>query len=151
MTSDREFVIIKPDAVQRGLVGDIISRFERKGLKLVAIKLLKLDRKRAEALYAIHKGKPFYEELLVYITSGPIVAFVVEGQNAIKVVRMIVGATNPLDAALGTIRGDFAISIQKNAVHASDSPGNAAMEQAIFFGEEELLSYERIDEKWLYD
>lgn len=151
MTSDREFIIIKPDAVQRGLVGKIISRFERKGLKLVAMKLLKLDRKRAEALYAIHKGKPFYEELLVYITSGPIVAFVVEGQNAIKVVRTIVGATNPLEAALGTIRGDFALSIRKNVIHASDSPENAAMERSIFFDEEELLSYKRIDEKWLYE
>ncbi|NIO22347.1 MAG: nucleoside-diphosphate kinase [Candidatus Aenigmarchaeota archaeon] len=151
MTSEREFVIIKPDAVQRGLIGEIISRFERKGLKFIAMKLLKLDRKRAEALYAVHKGKPFYEELLVYITSGPIVVFVVEGQNAIKIVRTLVGATNPLEAALGTIRGDFALSIRKNAVHASDSPENAAIERSIFFDEEEILSYERIDEIWLYE
>ena len=151
MSLEREFVIIKPDAVQRGLVGEIISRFERKGLKLIAMKLLNLNRKKAEALYAIHKGKPFYEELLTYITSGPIVAFVVEGQKTIKVVRTLVGATNPLEAALGTIRGDFAISIRKNAVHASDSPENAAMERSIFFDESELLSYERIDETWLYE
>ena len=151
MPLERELVIIKPDAVQRGLVGEVISRIERKGLKLIAMKLLNLDRERAEALYSVHKGKPFYEELLAYITSGPIVVFVVEGQESIKVVRTLVGATNPIEAAFGTIRGDFALSIRKNIVHASDSPENAAMERAIFFDEDELLSYERIDEKWLYE
>lgn len=151
MSLDSELIIIKPDAVQRGLVGEIITRVERKGLKLIGLKLLALKRNIAEALYAVHKGKPFYEELLAYITSGPIAVFVVEGQEAVKVVRTLVGATNPIEAAPGTIRGDFALSIQKNVVHASDSPENAAIERAIFFAEEELLSYKRIDEKWLYE
>ena len=151
MPLERELVIIKPDGVQRGLVGEIVSRFERKGLKLIGMKLLHIDQAKAEALYAIHKGKSFYDELLAYITSGPIVVLVIEGKNAVKVVRNIVGATNPSEASFGTIRGDFALSIRKNVVHASDSPKNSAIEQAIFFDEDKLLSYERIDEKWLYE
>ncbi len=151
MLLEHELIIIKPDAVQRGLIGNIIARVERKGLKLIGLKLLILDRNTAESLYAIHHGKPFYEELLAYITSGPIVVFVVEGLEAVKAVRMLVGSTNPSEAALGTIRGDYALSIQKNVVHASDSPENAEKETAIFFVENDLLSYKRIDEQWLYE
>jgi len=151
MSLERELVIIKPDGIQRGLVGEIVSRFEQKGLKLIGMKLFHVEKSTAETLYAVHKGKPFYNELLTYLTSGPIVVFVVEGQNAVKVVRNLVGATNPSEASFGTIRGDFALSIRKNVVHASDSPENSAIERAIFFDEDKLLSYERIDEKWLYE
>ncbi len=145
----RTLVLLKPDAVQRRLMGEIISRFEKKGLKIVGMKMLWLSRERAEKHYEVHKGKPFYESLLDYITSGPIVAMVLEGDNAIDVVRRMMGKTNGAEAEPGTIRGDFSMSIQNNLVHGSDSEESAAREIPIFFSEEELLDYRVVDEVWI--
>jgi nucleoside-diphosphate kinase len=141
--------LIKPDGVARSKVGAIISRFEDKGLKVTALKLMKLDRERAEKHYAVHKGKPFYESLLNYITSAPLVAMVVEGNNCIEIVRKLVGATNGAKAEPGTIRGDFSTGIDFNLIHASDSEESAKYEIPIFFDEREILTYERADRDWL--
>lgn len=146
---EREFVMIKPDGVQRGLVGEVISRLEKAGLKIIAIKILKVSREQAERHYAIHKGKTFYDGLIEFITSSPVLAMVVKGKDAIKHTRRIVGATNPIDATPGSIRGDFALEIGRNIVHAADSTENAQKEYKIYFVEKELISYERIDEIWL--
>lgn len=148
---ERTFVMVKPDGVQRGLVGEVVSRIERKGLKLVAMKMLWIDKPLAENHYAEHKEKPFFSNLVDYITSGPVVAMVVEGRNAIKVVRNLVGATNPVEAAVGTIRGDFGLDVGRNIVHASDSPQSAEREISLFFKEEEIMNYDRIDEHWIYE
>ena len=148
---ERTFVMVKPDGVHRGLVGEIISRIERKGLKILAIKMLWIQRELAEQHYAEHREKPFFSNLVNYITSGPVVAMVVEGENAISVVRNLVGATNPIDAAPGTIRGDFGLDIGRNVVHASDSQASAEREISLFFREEEILDYVRTDEKWVYE
>ncbi|MCL4450946.1 MAG: nucleoside-diphosphate kinase [Candidatus Thermoplasmatota archaeon] len=145
----RTLVLIKPDGVARSKVGAIISRFEDKGLKVTALKLMKLDRERAEKHYAVHKGKPFYESLLNYITSAPLVAMVVEGNNCIEIVRKLVGATNGAKAEPGTIRGDFSTGIDFNLIHASDSEESAKYEIPIFFDEREILTYERADRDWL--
>ncbi|MCL5789662.1 MAG: nucleoside-diphosphate kinase [Candidatus Thermoplasmatota archaeon] len=145
----RTLVLIKPDGVARSKVGQIISRFEDKGLKIVAMKLMKLDRPRAERHYAVHKTKPFYDSLLNYITSSPLVAMVVEGNNCIEIVRKIVGATNGAKAEPGTIRGDFSTGIDFNLIHASDSEESANYEIPIFFDEKEILVYERADKDWL--
>ena len=145
----RTLVLIKPDGVARSKVGAIISRFEDKGLKVTALKLMKLDRDRAEKHYAVHKGKPFYESLLNYITSAPLVAMVVEGNNCIEIVRKLVGATNGAKAEPGTIRGDFSTGIDFNLIHASDSEESAKYEVPIFFDEKEILTYERADRDWL--
>ncbi len=145
----KTLVLIKPDGVQRAKVGEIIRRFEDKGLKISALKLMKVSREQAEKHYAIHKGKPFYESLLSYITSGPVVAMVLEGKDAIDVTRKLVGATNGAKAEPGTIRGDFSLSIDYNLVHASDSEASAAYEISIFFSENEIVNYERVDENWL--
>ena len=145
----RTLVLIKPDGVARSKVGAIISRFEDKGLKVTALKLMKLDRERAEKHYAVHKGKPFYESLLNYITSAPLVAMVVEGNNCIEIVRKLVGATNGAKAEPGTIRGDFSTCIDFNLIHASDSEESAKYEIPIFFDEREILTYERADRDWL--
>jgi nucleoside-diphosphate kinase len=141
--------LIKPDGVARSKIGAIISRFEDKGLKVTALKLMKLDRERAEKHYAVHKGKPFYESLLNYITSAPLVAMVVEGNNCIEIVRKLVGATNGAKAEPGTIRGDFSTGIDFNLIHASDSEESAKYEIPIFFDEKEILTYERADRDWL--
>jgi nucleoside-diphosphate kinase len=141
--------MIKPDGVQRGLVGEVISRLEKAGLKIIAIKILKVSREQAERHYAIHKGKTFYDGLIEFITSSPVLAMVVKGKDAIKHTRRIVGATNPIDATPGSIRGDFALEIGRNIVHAADSTENAQKEYKIYFVEKELISYERIDEIWL--
>ncbi|MBE3562763.1 MAG: nucleoside-diphosphate kinase [Hydrogenibacillus schlegelii] len=146
---ERTFVMVKPDGVLRGLVGEILARFERRGLKLVAGKLMQVTRELAEAHYAEHRDKPFFGDLIAFITSGPVFAFVLEGPNAIGVVREMMGKTNPKDAAPGTIRGDFALTIDKNVVHGSDSPESAAREIALWFGEEALLSYDRPVDAWL--
>lgn len=146
---ERTLVLIKPDGVVRGLVGEVIGRLERKGLKIVGLKMLKLSRERAEELYAVHRGKPFFEGLIEYVTSAPIVAIAVEGKNAVRVVRNIIGLTNPADAKLGTIRGDFALSIDRNIVHAADSVENALRELSIIFNSDEFYSYKRVDEDWL--
>ncbi len=143
--------MIKPDAVQRGLIGEIISRLERKGLKIVAMKMLNVSRELAEKHYAEHREKPFFESLVSYITSAPVVAMVVEGKNAVKVVRTLVGATNPQEALPGTIRGDFGMDIGRNVIHASDSLESAEREISLFFKPEEIVEYKRIDEDWLYE
>lgn len=148
---ERTFVMIKPDGVQRGLVGEIIRRYEQKGFKIVAMKLMQVTRELAEKHYAEHKGKPFFEGLVSYITSGPVVAMVLEGKGVIAAVRAMNGATNPAHAAPGTIRGDLAIEVGRNVVHGSDSPESAEREIAIYFQEEELCSYKKIDEEWLYE
>lgn len=151
MEVERTFVMVKPDGVQRGLVGEIISRLERKGLKIVAMKMLKIPREMAETHYAEHKEKPFFDALVSYITSGPVVAMVVEGRSAITVVRNLVGKTNPVEAAPGTIRGDLAMDIGRNVVHASDSPESAKREISIFFTEDEIVNYSKVDEDWVYE
>jgi nucleoside-diphosphate kinase len=132
---DRTLILVKPDAFPRGLTGEIISRFERKGLKLVALRLMTMDVELAQDHYAEHEGKAFYGELVQFITSGPLVAMVLEGPRAIEAARQVIGVTDPLQAAPGSIRGDFAIEVGQNLVHGSDSPESAAREVELFFGE----------------
>ena len=146
--TERTLVLIKPDAVQRLLVGRIVSRFEERGLKLVGLKLLRVDRGLAEAHYAIHRGKPFFEGLVAFITTSPLVAAVVEGPAAISVVRTMVGATRPGEAAPGTIRGDLALEVAQNLIHASDGPETAAAELALWFRPDEILEYDREIDRW---
>lgn len=143
--------MVKPDGVQRGLVGEVISRIERRGLKIIALKMSVLTREIAEKHYAVHASKPFFNSLVDFIVSGPSVSMVVEGKNAIAVMRTITGTTNPLNAATGTIRGDYGLDTGRNLIHASDSPEEAAREIAIHFKESELNNYNRIDELWLYE
>lgn len=133
MDRERTFVMVKPDGVRRRLVGEIISRFEKKGLVLLNLKLLSLSREEAEELYRIHQEKPFFEPLVKYVTSGPVVVMILEGEGAVKVVRSLVGSTDPQEALPGTIRGDFALTIEENIVHASDSTESYERESAIFF------------------
>jgi len=133
--AERTLILVKPDAFARNLTGEIISRFERKGLRLVALKLETLTTETAERHYAEHEGKPFFGELVEFITSGPLVAMVLEGESAIEAARQVIGATNPLQSAPGSIRGDFAIEIGTNMVHGSDAPESAAREVALFFPE----------------
>jgi len=135
----RTLVLVKPDGVQRGLVGEIISRLERKGLKIVALKMLQMDRAMAERHYDVHRDKPFFSSLVDFITSGPVIAAVIEGQNAVDVVRQMMGETDPLKAAPGTIRGDFGLEVQENLVHGSDSEENAQEEISLFFSDKEIL------------
>ena len=142
--------MVKPDGVQRAHIGDIITRIERAGLKIIAMKILQVTREQAEKHYAVHEGKPFYEGLLRYMTSGPTVAMVVEGWDAVKHARRLVGPTDPHDAAPGSIRGDYGLDIRRNIVHAADSVENAKIEYSIYFDEEELILYTRIDEALLY-
>lgn len=146
---ERTLVIVKPDAVQRGLIGEVISRFERRGLKIVAMKMMRIDTPLASRHYGEHKGKPFYEGLIDYITSAPVVVMVLEGPNAIQAVRNTMGATNPVAAAAGTIRGDWSIEVSRNLVHGSDGADTAAREIALFFKEEEILSWERDTDSWI--
>lgn len=147
---EQTFIMLKPSTVARAMIGKAINRIETKGLKIVAMKMARVTPEKAARLYAVHKGKPFYEDLVKFITSGPIVAIVIEGDEAVKVTRKLIGATNAKDAEPGTIRGDFALSNQKNAVHASDSTENAKAEMSIFFSKEEIQSYKRSDEDWIY-
>jgi nucleoside-diphosphate kinase len=142
-------ILLKPDAVQRRLSGEIIGRFERKGLRLVGLKLLQASRELAEKHYAVHKGKPFYESLLSFLTSGPTVAMVWEGREAVTVGRNLIGATDGTKAPPGTIRGDFAITVQNNLVHGSDSPENAAAEIALWFTPAELVTFAPTDQAWV--
>src|ERR687884_2357907 len=130
---DRTLILVKPDAFARGLTGEIISRFENKGLRIVALKHMTVDEALAKKHYAEHDGKPFFGELVDFITSGPLVAMVLEGESAIKAARQVIGATNPLEATTGSIRGDFAIEVGKNMVHGSDSPESAQREVGLFF------------------
>ena len=145
----RTLVLLKPDAVNRRLIGEIIQRFERKGLKIVAMKMLWLSKEMAERHYEVHRGKPFYDSLIDYITAAPIVAMVLEGDNAIEIVRKMMGKTNGQEAEPGTIRGDYAMSVQNNLVHGSDSPESAEREISLFFKEEEILEYRLVDEIWI--
>jgi nucleoside-diphosphate kinase len=148
--TERTLVIIKPDGLQRGLVGPIITRLERRGLKIVAMKIIQLSEPLANQHYAIHQGKPFYEGLIRYITSGPVVVMVLEGPSAIDVVRSTMGSTNPTQAVPGTIRADYALTVDRNLVHGSDGPESAGREIRLFFAEEELLAFERDIEKWVF-
>ncbi|MDA8234815.1 MAG: nucleoside-diphosphate kinase [Clostridia bacterium] len=148
---ERTYVMIKPDGVQRNLAGEIITRFEKKGFKIVGLKLLQLNRAIAEKHYAEHVGKGFFEGLVEYITSGPVVAIVLEGKDVVATVRAMNGATNPANAAPGTVRGDYAIEVGRNVIHASDSVESAAREIAIYFSPEELVSYNKAADSWLYE
>ena len=148
--SDKTLIIIKPDGVQRHLIGEIIGRFEKKGLKLVAAKFLKPDKDLAIRLYAVHKGKPFYDSLVKFLCSSPVLAMVWEAQSVIEITRKMLGATFGPDAAPGTIRGDLGCSRGFNLVHGSDSAQSAAYEIPLFFKPEELIEYEFADEHWLY-
>jgi nucleoside-diphosphate kinase len=146
---ERTLVLLKPDAVQRGLIGPILARFERRGLKIVALKLLQVTPELAAWHYAVHEGKPFYAPLVQFITSGPVVAMVIQGKEAIDVVRATMGATNPAEADPGTIRADFGLEIGRNLVHGSDGPQTAAFEIPLFFSDDEILEYARDTERWI--
>lgn len=142
-------ILLKPDAVQRRLVGTVMQRFEQKGLRLAGLKLVKASRKLAEKHYAVHKGKPFYESLLQFLTSGPTVAMVWQGREAVAVARTLMGATDGTKAPPATIRGDFALSVQNNLVHGSDSPENAALEIGLWFQQGELVDFAICDGAWI--
>ena len=147
----KSLVILKPDAVQRGLVGQIVGRFEAKGLKLTAMKMMQISRELAERHYAVHRGKDFYPALIDYITSAPVVVMVLEGAGVVDVVRRMMGTTFGYDAETGTIRGDLALSRRFNLIHGSDSPEAADKEIALFFSPDELLDYQRDGDGWIYD
>lgn len=146
---ERTLVIVKPDGVQRGLIGDIITRLERRGLKIVGLKMMQISRELAARHYGVHQGKPFYDGLVSYITSSPVVVMAVEGKKAIEMVRQTMGKTNPLDAAPGTIRADLAVDIGRNLVHGSDGAQTAEFELGLFFKPDELVSWERSVEPWV--
>ncbi len=146
---ERTLILVKPDGVQRGLVGEIIGRFERRGLKLAGLKFIQMSPELAQTHYGVHKERPFYASLVEYITSGPIVAMVWEGKDAIAAARATMGATNPVAAAPGTIRGDFGMEIGRNLVHGSDSPENAVNEVNLFFKEAELVAWDRVTDRWI--
>jgi nucleoside-diphosphate kinase len=143
--------MLKPDAVQRNLTGELISRLERCGLKLVAMKLMQISEELAAKHYGEHVGKPFYDKLVSYITSGPVVPMVFEGTNAVELVRKLVGSTNPQEAAPGTIRSDYGQEIGRNIIHAADSKASADREIALFFETVEFVTYSKIDEPWLHE
>ncbi len=147
---ERSLVLIKPDAIQRGLTGEIISRLEKKGLKIVAMKMLHMDKKLAQRHYAIHKGKDFFNDLVNFITSSPLIAIVFQGKNAVAVIRQMMGETDPAKASSGTIRGDFGIDIGHNLIHGSDSLENASKEIDLFFSAEEIFNYDRELDTWIY-
>lgn len=149
MATQRTFVMLKPDAVQRGLIGEILGRLEKKGLKLTALKLLAVSADQAERHYAVHEGKPFYDGLISYILSSPVVAAVLEGPEAVAQVRALVGATRPNEAAPGTIRGDLGVDISNNLVHAADSTENAEYEIGVYFSAEEVVQLNRSSETWI--
>lgn len=146
---EQTLVLVKPDGVQRGLVGQIITRLERRGLKLIGMKFMQVTRELAASHYEAHVGKPFYEGLVDYITSSPVVAMVWEGKDGIQVVRTTMGATNAAFAAPGTIRGDFAVEIGRNLVHGSDGPESAAREIGLFFASDELVNWPREADRWI--
>ena len=147
---ERTFIMVKPDGVQRGLVGEIIARFERRGLKIVGLKMMQVSDEFARQHYAVHEGKSFFAGLVKYITSAPVVAMVAEGTNAVLAVRQTVGATRPNEAAPGTIRADFALEIGRNLVHASDGPETAASEIALWFGDS-LVDWQRANDPWIFE
>ena len=147
----KSFVMMKPDAVQRRLMGKILSRFEEKGLQIVACKLIHIDEDLAKTHYGEHAEKPFFPSLVEYITSSPSLAMVIEGEEAITTIRKLVGATNPLEADLGTIRGDFGMDTGRNIIHASDAPESAEREISLFFNEDEICDYEIVDNNLIYE
>jgi len=148
---ERSLVLVKPDAVQRGLIGEIIMRLERRGLRLVAAKFINVSQELARTHYSIHKGKPFYEGLIRYITSAPVMAMVWEGPNAINAIRQTMGATSPTEADPGSIRHDFALEIGRNLTHASDKIENSEKEVALWFKPQELLTWERSIDPWVFE
>lgn len=149
---ERSLIILKPDAIQRGLVGPILSRLEQRGLRIIGMKLIQMDEALARKHYAEHEGKGFFNNLVQYIISGPVVVLAVTGENVIEMVRAMVGATNPLKAVPGTIRGDYAVSIGRNLIHASDKPESAEREVTTFFQPEELLTdYQRDSDRWIFE
>jgi nucleoside-diphosphate kinase len=147
---ERTLILIKPDGVQRGLVGEIIGRIEKRGLKIAGLKLMRISQSLAEQHYAEHKERPFFGALVSFVTSGPLVAMAVEGPNAISLMRKMMGSTNPQDAAQGTIRGDFALTMAYNIIHGSDGSDSAARELNLFFKEEELVTYARNNDTWIF-
>jgi len=148
---EQTLIIVKPEGVQRGIIGDVLTRFEQRGLKFAALKLIQITPELAEQHYGVHKGKSFYPGLVKHITSGPVVVGVLEGPKAISVARTTMGATNAAEAAPGTIRGDYALEIGFNIIHGSDSSENAAQEIALFFKPEELVSYSTANEPWIHE
>src|SRR5690625_2390272 len=147
---EKTFLMVKPDGVQRNLIGEIVSKFEKKGFKLVAAKLMIIPTELAESHYNEHKERPFFGELVDFITSGPVFAMVWEGENVIKIARNMMGSTNPQEADPGTIRGDYGVTVGKNIIHGSDSEESAAREINLFFDEKEILSYDLQSETWVY-
>jgi len=143
--------MVKPDGVQRSLIGEIVKRIERRGLKVTAMRMNTIEREKAEEHYAEHKEKPFFQDLIDFMTSGPSISMVVEGENAIRIMRAINGATNPVEAAPGTIRGDLAIDTGRNVVHGADSKESAEREIKIHFTDDEITEYTRADEEWVYE
>ena len=148
---ERTLVLVKPDGVQRGLIGEVTSRLERRGLRLVAAKFMKVSRELAETHYAIHKGKPFYDGLISYITSAPVMAMIWEGPSAVAAVRQTMGATRPTEASPGTLRHDFALEVGRNLTHASDEPANAEKEVALWFKQDELVDWKRDVDRWVFE
>ncbi len=148
---ERTLVIVKPDGVQRGLIGEVISRLERRGLKLIGMKFMQITPELAARHYAVHQGKPFYASLIHYITSAPVVVMVWEGKNAIDIVRKTMGSTNPAHAEPGTLRADFAVEIGRNLVHGSDGPETAAFEIGLFFQPEEMFPWSRDTDRWIFE
>jgi nucleoside-diphosphate kinase len=148
---ERTLVLVKPDGVQRGLIGEITSRLERRGLKMVAARFMRVSRELAERHYAVHQGKPFYDGLIAYITSAPVMAMVWDGPNAIAAVRQTMGSTRPTEAAPGSIRHDLGLTVGRNLTHASDSPETAAAEVALWFKPADLIEWQRDLDRWLYD
>jgi nucleoside-diphosphate kinase len=148
---ERTLVLVKPDGVQRGLIGEVITRLERRGLRLVAAKFMQVSQELAETHYAIHKGKPFYEGLIRYITSAPVMAMVWEGPNAVAAVRQTMGATRPTEAAPGSLRHDFALEVGRNLTHASDSVENGEQEVALWFQPQELVNWQRATDAWIFE
>ena len=146
---EKTLILLKPDCLQRRLAGAVLQRFEQKGLRLAALKLVQPSRSLAEQHYAVHKGKPFYDSLLQFLTSGPTLALVLEGREAVTVARNLIGATDGVKAPPGTIRGDFALSVQNNLIHGSDSPDNARAEIALWFKPEELVNWQPADAPWV--
>ena len=149
MSTEKTLVLVKPDGVQRGLIGIIISRLEARGLRIAAMKMLQVSREMALKHYGVHEGKPFFDGLVSFITSGPVVAMVLEGRSAVEMARNTMGVTDPLRAQPGTIRGDLGVDIGRNLVHGSDSPETAAQEIALFFSEDEIMSYSRDVDRWI--
>ena len=148
---ERTLVLVKPDGIQRGLAGEIVSRLESRGLRIVGLRMLRVNGALAKRHYAEHEGKPFFDGLIAYITSSPIIAAVLEGTRAIEVVRKTIGATNPADADPGTIRGDLSVELGRNLIHGSDGPDSATREIALFFDEPQLFDYERDVDRWIFE